>query len=292
MAVAFDGKLARAALPLVRRGAGMRALTAPYTTIYAPALPDSEWARFLGVHAHTYVTGSMQIDAVDLADASMAAFLESMPRSGLIAAQYQNFTNFYEPIGEFEAYWNSRPSRLKATVRRKLAQAKSQQAQFRLYRNAFAEAVEVYEEIYRRSWKDAEPHPRFIATMVDRLGRDGFVRMGLLSVGGTPVAAQIWLVCGGKATIFKLAHREDAVEYSPGTLLTHWMISTLTREEALSEIDFGRGADAYKRDWLRNSRTRTALIAGNWRHLAGLRTIAGGVLPTRLSTLKAKLAAR
>jgi CelD/BcsL family acetyltransferase involved in cellulose biosynthesis len=63
------------------------------------------------------------------------------------------------------------------------------------------------------------------------------------------------------------------------------MISTLIREESLEEIDLGRGGDTYKRDWLAQSRMRSGVIAGNWKTLAGLRTIAREVLPTRLSAV-------
>ena len=287
-AVAFDGRTAKAALPLARRGPLLRALTAPYTTLYVPALTDVRWAHYLGARAQSFVQGSLQLDALDLADPSIAAFLDGLHSSGLIAAQYRNFVNFYERIDNFEEYWNARPSRLRATVRRKLSQALAEQADFRCYRNSFGEAVAIYDEVYRASWKTAEPHPSFIGTMVEKLAQYGFVRIGIMRLRGNPVAVQIWLVCGRKATIFKLAHREDAQASSPGTLLTHWMISTLIREEALEEIDFGRGADAYKGDWLAESRMRSGVVAGNWKTIAGLRVIAGEVLPTRLSAVARK----
>ena len=44
--VALDDGAARAALPFARRGErALRALTAPYTTLYAPALHEPRWAR-------------------------------------------------------------------------------------------------------------------------------------------------------------------------------------------------------------------------------------------------------
>ena len=285
MAVAFEDGAAKAALPLVRKGTQMRALTAPYTTIYAPALSDTKWTRFLGANAERYIAGSLQLDALDPADAGVAAYLDGVASSGLIAAQYRHFVNCYEPIDDFDEYWNARPSRLKATVRRKLAQARALQADFRCYRQSFGEAVAIYEDIYRASWKPAEPHPRFIAEMVDTLARQGFVRLGIMMLAERPVAAQIWLVCGRKATIFKLAHRQDAASHSPGTLLTYWMMETLVREDRLDEIDFGRGDDAYKHDWLDRERLRIGLVAGNWKSAVGLGVIAGRVLPTRMSAM-------
>lgn len=285
MAVAFEHGEAKAALPLMRKGTQMRALTAPYTTIYAPAFSDAKWTRFLGVNAECYVTGSLQLDALDPADAGVAAYLDGVASSGLIAAQYRHFVNYYQPIANFEEYWNARPSRLKATVRRKRAHAHALQADFRCYRQGFGEAVAIYKDIYRASWKSPEPHPRFIAEIVDKLARLGFVRLGIMTLAQKPVAAQIWLVCGRKATIFKLAHRRDADSHSPGTLLTHWMMQTLVREEKLGEIDFGRGGDVYKHDWLDRERLRIGLVAGNWKSATGLGTIACRVLPTRMSAI-------
>jgi len=285
MAVAFEDGAAKAALPLVRKGTQMRALTAPYTTIYAPALSDTKWTRFLGLNAERYIAGSLQLDALDPAEAGVAAYLDGVASSGLIAAQYRHFVNCYEPIDDFDQYWNARPSRLKATVRRKLAQARALQADFRCYRQNFGEAVAIYEDIYRASWKPAEPHPRFIPEMVDTLARQGFVRLGIMMLADRPVAAQIWLVCRRKATIFKLAHRQDAASHSPGTLLTYWMMETLVREDRLDEIDFGRGRDAYKHDWLDRERLRIGLVAGNWKSAVGLAVIAGRVLPTRMSAM-------
>ena len=288
VAVAFEAGAAKAALPLVREGTHMRALTAPYTTLYAPALPEPRWAHFLGTSAASYVEASLHLDALAPADAGVAAYLQGVESSGLIAAQYRHFVNHYEPIANFEEYWNARPTRLKSTIRRKLAHARAQKADFHCYRERFGEAVAMYEDIYRASWKPAEPHPRFIADMIGRLSLGGFVRLGIMTLASKPVAAQIWLVCGRKATIFKLAHHEDAVNCSPGTLLTHWMIETLVREDSLNEIDFGRGGDAYKRDWLARERLSIGLIAGNWKNATGLGVIAGEVLPTRLSAAARK----
>jgi len=285
VAVALEDDTAKSALPLVRKGSQMRALTAPYTTIYAPALSDAKWARFLGENAHRYVAGSLHLDALDPADAGVAAYLDGVTSSGLIAGQYRHFVNCYEPIRDFEEYWNARPSRLKGTVRRKLVQARALNADFRCYRKGFGEAVAIYEDIYRASWKAPEPHPSFIADMVDKLARQEFVRLGIMTLAQRPVAAQIWLLCGRKATIFKLTHRQDAAGHSPGTLLTHWMLETLVREDGLNEIDFGRGGDTYKHDWLDRERIRIGLVAGNWKSAGGLGVIAAGVLPTRISAM-------
>jgi CelD/BcsL family acetyltransferase involved in cellulose biosynthesis len=284
MAVAVQQGQPRAALPLARKGGAVRALTAPYTTVYEPALPEPGCAWALGAGAARYVAGTLRLDAIDPANKGIGAFLEGLRTSELVAAQYRHFINRYERVAAFDEYWSARPSRLRATSRRKLAQA-GDKAEFRCCRDNLDEAVAIYEEIYRASWKAAEPHPRFIGDMVEALAPSSFVRIGIMTLAGRPAAAQIWLVCGRRATIFKLAHRQEYADQSPGTLLTRWMISELMREDALEEIDFGRGDDTYKRDWLNNARPRIGVVAARWTSSSGCRTIAREVLPTRLSSL-------
>lgn len=293
LAIVRDGQgKIRAALPIVTMsGGGLRALTAPYTTIYAPVFADPEWAHVLGAHAASFVPDFLRLDALDLEHAGVAAFAAGLAESGLAWARYSHFANRFEDIADFESYWSKRPSRLRATVRRKLAQASKSDVSFRCVRDPveLGRAVADYEDIYRSSWKSPEPHPDFISRMVRMMGEEGLVRIGLMTHLDRPVAAQIWLVRGRKATIFKLAHREDAQELSPGTLLTHWMASTLSRDDNLAEIDFGRGDDVYKRDWLSRKRWRHGLVAGNWSSGKGRRTILREVLPTRLNALRRTL---
>ena len=285
MVVALDEGRPKAALPLAKSGGSLRALTAPYTTLYAPPLPLPGIARELGLRAREYVSAVLRLDGLDAANPGAAALVDGLKRSGLATACYRGFANWYEPVGDFAAWWQARPSRLKATVRRKLSAAAKRGTAFRSTRDGFGEALAVYEEIHGASWKDAEPHPRFMAEMVGALGADGLVRIGVMTAAGRAVAAQIWLVCGGRGTIFKLAHRQDAADLSPGTLLTHYMAETLIRDDGLEEIDFGRGDDAYKRDWLCRSRHRLGLVAGEWRTAAGLAAVATEVLPTRMGSL-------
>ena len=277
----------RAAIPLAKdRHSKLRSLTAPYTTIFAPPLPDLEWARFLGLRARSFVSKSLRLDAMDIADPGTASFLRGLAASGLAVAQFNHFKNWFEEISDFATYWARRPAHLKSTVRRKLASlTKSHSAVFQLARNGpeFAGALASYLEVYRSSWKTEESHPDFIEAMIAGLGRDALVRLATLSIDQTVVAAQIWLLKNAKATIFKLAHREDAKAFSPGTLLTYWTLEKLWREEGLSQVDFGRGDDQYKRGWLSKSRERYGVVAANWRSLSGLTTTATQILPTLIS---------
>ncbi len=278
--VLFRNGLPAAALPIVQSRNGSRALTAPYTTEYIPAFPQPDAAEELGRLARHYASGVLRLDGIDPSRPGVAAFLRGLEASGLTTAQYMGFANWYEPVSDFDSYWQSRPSRLRTTVRRKLAASTRAGMEFRMFRNDWHEAIAIYSEIYASSWKSPEPHQGFIPAMVRELGGEDLVRLGVMVMDGRPVAAQIWLVCGGRGTIFKLAHREDAAAFSPGTLLTVRMAETLIGEENLQQIDFGRGDDAYKRDWLGHRRNRVGVVAADWRSVAGLSAIATEIIPT------------
>jgi CelD/BcsL family acetyltransferase involved in cellulose biosynthesis len=282
-----DAGQVQAALPLARdRFGALRSLTSPYTTLFAPAFSNAAWAQHLGSELGSVVATVLRLDAMDPTEHRMRAFLLGLQSSKLICARFANFPNWFDVIEQFEDYWLKRPTKLKSTVRRKLAAlSKTRLVQFRYERNGpgLESALKAYLDVYGSSWKSAEPHPGFIPTMVKRLGSEGALRLATLSSDDVAIAAQIWLLRGPKATIFKLGHRQDAAEFSPGTLLTHWMLEKLCREEKVQEIDFGRGDDAYKRDWLAQSRQRYGIIAANWRSRAGIGAIFNDILRTRIS---------
>jgi CelD/BcsL family acetyltransferase involved in cellulose biosynthesis len=98
----------------------------------------------------------------------------------------------------------------------------------------------------------------------------GVLRLGLLRLAGRPIAAQYWTVAGGTATLLKLAHDEAARARSPGSVLTAAMIRLLLQREAIAELDFGRGDDAYKALWAGERRQRIGVLLANPRRMGGL----------------------
>ena len=286
LAIAIDDAgVGRAALPLAKaRDGSLRSLTAPYTTRYSPALLDPQWSRYLGEEAASYVSSTMRLDALDLDDPGVKAYFAGLEQSGLAQATFAHFANWYEAIGEFSTYWGSRPERLQSTVRRKRKAAeKCHRLSFQLVSDAesLATALDDYLSVYSSSWKEPEPHPDFIATLVRALGAEGLLRLGTLSFDGVVAAAQIWLVNGSTVTIFKLAHAERFARFSPGTILTHWLFRSICSADTCT-VDFGRGDDAYKRDWLRNRRLRKGAVVANSHSLKGLGTILGEIFPMRI----------
>lgn len=275
----------RSAVPLVvSDGRVRRGLTSPFTTLFSLPWGREDEARTLGRLLAAKVGTTLRLDALDGADPASKAFAKGLKEGGLAVAWFRHFANWFARIDDFADYWNSRGSQLKSTVKRKSASLSRDSRlvfEFRDLTTGWREAAVIYNGIYARSWKPAEPHPQFMDALLEKLGSRGLARLAVAWVDGAPAAAQVWLVQGHRATIFKLAHDPAFDRQSVGTLLTHWILQQLHDKDGVREVDFGRGDDSYKRQWLGAKRDRQGLLAANPRSLKGLVTIFVDILPSR-----------
>jgi CelD/BcsL family acetyltransferase involved in cellulose biosynthesis len=127
-----------------------------------------------------------------------------------------------------------------------------------------------YVAIYSASWKVPEPYPEFMPGLIRHLAASGRLRLGIASLHGRPIAAQVWAVQSGRAAIIKLAHREDSTEYSAGTLLTALLMEHVISIDRVREVDYLIGDDPYKQNWMSHRRERWGIVAYNPRTLVGL----------------------
>jgi hypothetical protein len=290
VAVLVDAKGgALAAIPLVLiDGQVVRGLTSPYTTLFCAPLGGEADARHFGRLLAARVGAGLRLDALDGSERVTTALAEGLATGGLSVLRFRHFANWFEPVQNFAEYWNSRGSKLKATVKRKAAPLlRENRLSFELVdlTARWREAGRIYQAIYAKSWKPPEPHPLFIDSLLERLGPAGTARLAIARIDGVPVAVQIWLVQDGRATIFKLAHDPEFDGQSPGTLLTHWMLERLHEQDSVREVDFGRGDDAYKRLWLSSVRDRIGLLAANPKSFKGIATIIFDILPARFAAM-------
>ncbi len=171
----------------------------------------------------------------------------------------------------FDSYWETRPSRLKNTVKRK---AKAGVVTVRIEREFSAESWRDYEKIYARSWKPEEGNPDFLRQIAEQESVAGTLRLGLAYIDGQPAAAQYWTVENGTALIHKLAHDERHMQASPGTLLSAALFQYVIDVDRVDCIDFGTGNDGYKVEWMESVRSRYRLEMfwpnhpANWLHIA------------------------
>jgi hypothetical protein len=166
----------------------------------------------------------------------------------------------------FDAYWAARPSKLKNSAKRK---AKAAGLDIAIHRHFDAAAWADYEEIYAASWKPEEGSMAFLKAVAEQEGAAGTLRLGVAKKDGRALAAQLWLVENGEATIHKLAYREDAKALSPGTILSMAMFRHALDEDRVARIDYGTGDEPYKADWMDERRMLWRVRGYNKRTIAG-----------------------
>lgn len=165
----------------------------------------------------------------------------------------------------FDAFWQARPSRLRNTVRRK---AKKAELEIAIHRGFDAQAWDDYRAIYEASWKPEEGSWEFMRGFAEAEGAAGALRLGIAYRGDEAVAAQLWHVENGRATIHKLAYAESAKELSPGSILSEAMFRHVIDHDRPELIDYGTGDQPYKADWMDEARPLFRLDAFNPRRPA------------------------
>jgi hypothetical protein len=199
------------------------------------------------------------------------------PAPLLAAARASGWIAFLEPAKanwradtkglDFDAYWVKRPSKLRNSAKRK---AKAAGLEIAIHDCFDAAAWADYEQVYQASWKPDEGSPAFLRALAEQEGAAGTLRLGIARKDGRALAAQLWLVENGEATIHKLAYREDAKALSPGTVLSMAMFRHVLDQDRVTVIDYGTGDEAYKADWMDERRTLWRVRAYNKRTLRGL----------------------
>ncbi len=271
-------------LVLAEDGRGKaQALASWYTLRFAPIFtgsPDEKVkgalltaiARRIGKHA-------VGIRLPNMSEVDCALVARAFRRAGWSALTDETSCNWTIDVAgqSFAEYWAARPGELRSTVKRKSAKAAMDIV---IHTDFDGVAWVDYESIYAESWKPDEGSNDFLRTMAQDAASRGGLRLGIGRIGGEAVAAQLWTVEHGIAIIHKLAHREAAAEFSPGSLLSAAMFERAIDTDHACLIDFGTGDDRYKRDWMD---TRTPLFTLS---LFNMRTVRG-----RASAARAKIAA-
>lgn len=273
---------------IVGPGRCSASLTTPYTCLYQPLLRPSvkiETLTLPEIGRYCRRWPVTRFEALDPEWPGLAMLQRSFSSAGLVNRTFAHFGNWFEPIAtrSWEAYAQSRPGALRETIKRRTRAAARAGARIEIAREGatLSAALAAYEAVYRRSWKEPEPHPKFNDALVRALAKAGVLRIGVMWSDGVPIAAQYWSVVAGSATILKLAHDEEFKALSPGTVLTAAAIREVIEVDGVTELDFGRGDDAYKRAWVNCRRPRIGLLTINPRTIAGFRALAehdGGVL--------------
>lgn len=255
---------------LLDNGRELRSLTTPYTCLFAPVLArdvdrPSQVAVSAAFGRYCRRWRTVRLDAMAADWWGLDALTAGLRRARLAPLRFDHFGNWHESVSglSWAEYEASRPGVLRTTIRRKLRRAEKDPATcFQIVTGAdgLEEAIAAFEFIYARSWKEPEPFPEFNAGLIRLAAARGALRLAVMRIGGSPVATQLWIVEHGRASVLKLAHDEAHKPASPGTVLAAIVLRRLIDEEKVTEIDYGRGDDPYKRLWTRDRRQRIGLL--------------------------------
>ena len=234
------------------------------------------WAA--AVQAVRRLPGSavLRLQPLDASAAWVSALEESLRSAGYRTSRYFAFGNWYQPVPAdgFSAYWRQRPSALRnSTERGKRRLSKAGNWRIDLVQEPgikLEAALAAYQNVYAQSWKQPEPCPEFIPSLATLAAETGWLRLGVLWLNGEPLAAQLWLTCGGKANIYKLAYVKGVEKLSVGSVLTQAMMQHAMDVDRVTEVDYLSGDDAYKADWMALRRERVGLEAFDMRRTRGL----------------------
>jgi len=175
---------------------------------------------------------------------------------------FRHYNWIYRVQGQsFADYMASRPAKLRNTIARKKRKLERDHGyDIRLFTgNEVVQAMSDYYAVYSASWKANEQYAGFVDNIVAGFSRAGWTRLAVLYIKEQPAAAQLWFVHHGIASIFRLAYDEAWKKYSPGSILTSFLMEYVIDVDKVKEIDFLTGNDAYKQDWMSDRRERFAL---------------------------------
>ena len=218
----------------------------------------------------------LMLDPMDPQTAFFTGFQAALRQAGYAVDRYFCFGNWYLQVAgrSFADYFQGLPSALRHSIergQRRLTRHGAWQVDIQQLPDASLEAaIGDFVAVYQKSWKGPEPNRQFIPALARMAAVQGWLRLGVLKLDGQAIAAQLWLVQGGKANIFKLAYVEGFERFSAGSVLTAKLMQHVLDIDQVHEVDYLTGDDAYKRDWMSRRRERWGLVAFDWRTPAGL----------------------
>ncbi|WP_428633943.1 GNAT family N-acetyltransferase [Sedimenticola sp.] len=256
-----------ALLPLEQRGTGhWYALTNLYSSLYTLLLAEPRRQEVIECLARGLVNLSfttLRLDPIAENDSNLQELQQALETLGVSCHRaFRLYNWFHQTRGEtFRDYMAARPARVRNTIARKVRKLEREHGYtIRLFTDSdLQQGIADYNAVYSRSWKANELYGSFVDGLAYRLAESGWLRLALLYIGKQPVAAQFWFVVHGKASIFKLVYDNEWRHYSPGSILTSYLMEHVIDTDRIEEIDFLTGNDAYKQDWMSERRERWTL---------------------------------
>lgn len=264
-----------ALLPLLEsNGEHWRACSHRYTALYSLLL-DSQLLTRGRQHdvVDCLVEGlgqipfrTLRLEPVADDDSNLEILQSALESCGFECHRNFFFYNWYHLTRgqSFDDYMAERPAQLRNTIARKRRKLERERdCCIRMYRRGEVEqALSDYHAAYSSSWKAYEQYGTLLDALAINLAVPDWTRLAVLYIDGKAAAAQLWFVVQGKASIFRLAYDEAWKQYSPGSILTAWLMQYVIDTDGVEEIDFLTGNEGYKQDWMSARRQRSRMVLG------------------------------
>lgn len=272
--------IAALAVRTTRGGFGqqLESLSNYYTSIFSPQLVEGLKAADLAplicaVKADCPPLSTLRLAPMDPESYGFQTLFKALEIAGLVPFKFFCFGNWYLQVqDDWPTYFKTREGSVRSTIKRAGKKFALEGGRLELIAGhaELEKALAAYLQVYALSWKQAEPFPDFIPGLMKACADNDWLRLGVAWLGDKPIAAQLWIVAHGKASIYKLAYDENFKAYAPGTLLTAMLMEHAMEKDKVTEIDYLIGDDPYKKAWMNRRRERWGIIAYNPRTWSGM----------------------
>jgi CelD/BcsL family acetyltransferase involved in cellulose biosynthesis len=201
----------------------------------------------------------------------------SLRQAGYAVKTYRGYTNCYQPGADsFSSYRAKLPKSSRDQIRKQLSKHRrlkqSRTTRLELFEDSTDadRAIADFATVFQASWKQPDVHPEFIPRLIATGLAAKTVRLMILYIEDQPAAAELVMISEGRAVFYRTAYDPRFANHSPGAINTTKMVEHLIDRENVTEIDFGRDAEAHKKFWVRQRRYRQGIIAYNCRSMGGL----------------------
>ncbi len=261
-----DGRLL-ALLPLIGSGDRWQSYSHRYSSLFSLLMVEgipTEALVCLAEGLSQFASHSLQLSPVAEDDSNLLMLGQVLESLGYECHQHFLFYNWIHRTGHqsFDEYMAARPAQLRNTITRKQRKLEREHKfKLQLFKgDEVQQGLKDYYAAYSASWKANEQYVDLLDALAINLAVPGWTRLAILTIEGKAAAAQLWFVVQGKASIFRLAYDEQWKHYSPGSILTAYLMRYVIDEDKVEEIDFLTGNEAYKQDWMSGRRQRLKLL--------------------------------
>jgi CelD/BcsL family acetyltransferase involved in cellulose biosynthesis len=298
---ACEGGCLTAVLPLRQiRQRGVRileSLSNYYTSLYVPLFSAEMQPHVLQAMLTSGARQSggahvMRFAPMDPESSEYAGLLQALRDSGWVPLTFFCFGNWFLKVeGGWAGYLKNRGGNLRSSIKRRTRDFLAEDGTLEIVTGTqdLDAAIAAYNKVYAASWKKPEPYTYFVPSLIKLVAARGMLRLGIARLHGEPIGAQLWIVGKDKASIYKVAYDEAYSEYSPGTVLTSFLMKHVIEVDGVAEVDFLIGDDSYKKLWMSHRRERWGIIAYNPRTFFGCVLLAKELVGRTLKPIAVKL---